>query len=80
MPKVKVRFNSLKARGEGQPLTDWLCWEPVPQFCRLPPSARLSTRDSLLSTACHVGRSSRFSSGCNRKAPLFAVGGAPRLA
>ncbi len=49
MPKVKGSLElSLKARGEGQPLTDWLCGELRSAILegRLPPSARLpSTRD-----------------------------------
>src|SRR5215475_6807747 len=49
MPKIKGGLElSLKARGEGQPLTDWLCWELRSAILegRLPPSARLpSTRD-----------------------------------
>ena len=49
MPKVKGSLElSLKARGEGQPLTDWLCRELRSAILegRLPPSARLpSTRD-----------------------------------
>ena len=49
MPKVKGSLElPLKARGEGQPLTDWLCRELRSAILegRLPPSARLpSTRD-----------------------------------
>lgn len=49
MPKVKGWLElPLKARGEGQPLTDWLCRELRSAILegRLPPSARLpSTRD-----------------------------------
>src|SRR5258708_20162141 len=49
MPKVKGwRELPLKARGEGQPLTDWLCRELRSAILegRFPPSAHLpSTRD-----------------------------------
>ena len=49
MPKVKGWLElSLMARGEGQPLTDWLCRELRSAILegRLPPAARLpSTRD-----------------------------------
>src|SRR5271167_1452614 len=49
MPKVKGWLElPLKARGEEQPLTDWLCRELRSAILegRLPPSARLpSTRD-----------------------------------
>ncbi len=49
MPKVKGWLElPLKPRGEGQPLTDWLCGELRSAILegRLPPSARVpSTRD-----------------------------------